>query len=94
MPNLKVYLENNWNKINYRGFKKKDYYIGSGAIESGNKMAILQTMKQCGMRWSVSGRQQIAALRAKYAPFHCLPFDITHAKNRNKEFSSFFISII
>jgi len=67
VPNLRIYLENNRNRIDYKGFKEKGYYIGSGAIESGNKMVIQQRMKQSGMRWSMSGGQQIAALRAKYA---------------------------
>ena len=67
IPNLKVYLENNRHRINYRQYKIKGYYIGSGAIESGNKMVIQQRMKQSGMRWSVPGGQQVAALRAKYA---------------------------
>lgn len=67
IPNLKVYLKNNRHRIDYRRYKLKGYYIGSGAIESGNKMVIQQRMKQSGMRWSVSGGQQVATLRAKYA---------------------------
>jgi hypothetical protein len=67
VPNLKVYIENNRGRIDYRRYKLKGYYIGSGAIESGNKLVIQQRMKQSGMRWSISGGQYIAALRAKYA---------------------------
>lgn len=67
VTNLKVYLQNNKNRIDYLFYKKKGYSIGSGAIESGNKLVIQQRMKQSGMRWSISGGQQIAALRAKYA---------------------------
>jgi hypothetical protein len=67
VPNLKTYMKNNKNRIDYAEYKGKGYYIGSGAIESGNKMVIQQRMKQSGMRWSVAGGQQIAALRAKYA---------------------------
>jgi len=47
-------------------FKEKGYYIGSGAIESANKMVIQQRMKQSGMRWSINGGQYIAALRTKH----------------------------
>ena len=66
-PNLKVYLDNNRKRIDYKDYKEKGYYVGSGAIESGNKLVIQQRMKQSGMRWSVPGGQQIAALRAKYS---------------------------
>jgi hypothetical protein len=64
--NLPIYMENNRKRITYKTFKQKGYYIGSGAIESGNKMVIGQRMKQAGMRWGISGGQYIAALRAKY----------------------------
>ncbi len=67
VPNLKKYIENNKNRVNYSSYKREGYYIGSGAIESGNKMVIQQRMKQSGMRWSLSGGQQIASLRAKYS---------------------------
>jgi len=66
VPNLRVYIENNRGRIDYRRYKLRGYYIGSGAIESGNKLVIQQRMKQSGMRWSMSGGQYIAALRAKY----------------------------
>lgn len=67
VPNLKVYIENNRGRIDYRRYKLKGYTIGSGAIESGNKLVIQQRMKQSGMRWGVSEGQNMAALRAKYA---------------------------
>ena len=67
VPNLRVYIENNRGRIDYSRYKLRGYYIGSGAIESGNKLVIQQRMKQSGMRWSPSGGQYIAALRAKYA---------------------------
>lgn len=64
--NLPEYLENNQNRIRYKFFRSKGYYIGSGAIESGNKTVIQQRMKQSGMRWGMKGGQYIATLRAKY----------------------------
>lgn len=64
--NLPEYLENNRMRIKYKDFKDSGYYIGSGAIESGNKTVIQQRMKQAGMRWNVKSGQYIAALRAKY----------------------------
>ena len=64
--NLPEYIKNNRERINYYKYKENGYYIGSGAIESGNKTVIQQRMKQSGMRWSTEGAQYIAALRAKY----------------------------
>jgi hypothetical protein len=64
--NLPVYILNNRERINYSDLKKDGYYIGSGAIESGNKVVIQKRMKQSGMRWSIEGGQYIAALRGKY----------------------------
>ena len=64
--NLNTYITNNRQRIDYKAFKDKGYYIGSGAIESANKMVIQQRMKQSGMRWSVQGGQYIAALRTKH----------------------------
>ncbi|HOJ09997.1 MAG TPA: ISKra4 family transposase [Clostridiales bacterium] len=64
--NLYTYIHNNRERIDYKAFKKKGYYIGSGAIESANKMVIQQRMKQSGMRWSINGGQYIASLRTKY----------------------------
>lgn len=64
--NLYTYMKNNRGRINYKEYKEKSYYIGSGAIESGNKMVIQQRMKQSGMRWGIAGGQYIAALRTKH----------------------------
>jgi len=64
--NLPDYLEKNKTRIMYKFFKDMGYYIGSGAIESGNKTVIQQRMKQSGMRWGMKGGQYIATLRAKY----------------------------
>ncbi len=61
---LKNYLLNNRSRINYKDFEDKGYFIGSGAIESGNKCVIQARLKGAGMRWSIAGAQQIATLRA------------------------------
>lgn len=63
--NLKTYLRNNRDKINYREYIKKGYYIGSGAIESANKVILQKRLKQSGMRWSVESAQAVLTLRAK-----------------------------
>lgn len=64
--NLYTYMINNRNRINYKGYKDKGYYIGSGAIEGANKTVIQHRMNQSGMRWGIGGGQYIAALRAKF----------------------------
>lgn len=49
-------VTNNIDKIDY---KEKGYFVGSGAIESGNKVVLQRRCKQAGMRWSVNGAQYI-----------------------------------
>lgn len=66
IPNLKGYLINNKNRINYNEYKEQGYNIGSGSIESANKKVIQQRLKQPGMHWSNKGCQSIASLRTKY----------------------------
>ncbi|MCL1918127.1 MAG: OmpA family protein, partial [Peptococcaceae bacterium] len=43
----------------------KGYFIGSGAIESGNKIVLQQRLKQASMRWNVSSAQPMLTLKTK-----------------------------
>ena len=63
--NLKGYINNNIDKINYKDYKLSGYFVGSGAIESGNKTILQRRLKQAGMRWSPETAQPILTLRAK-----------------------------
>jgi hypothetical protein len=63
--NLRTYISNNLGNINYPEYKQKGYFVGSGAIESANKVVVQRRLKQAGMRWSVSGAQSLLTLRAK-----------------------------
>jgi len=63
--NLRTYLENNRQKMNYPKYKKLGFFVGSGAIESANKVILQRRLKQSGMRWSVLGAQYVLALRCK-----------------------------
>jgi len=63
--NLRTYITNNIDKINYPAYKQRGYFIGSGAIESANKVILQRRLKQAGMRWSVPGAQALLTLRAK-----------------------------
>jgi hypothetical protein len=63
--NLRTYLKNNIDRINYPEYKRNGYFVGSGAIESANKVVVQRRLKQAGMRWSVDGAQALLSLRAK-----------------------------
>ena len=38
--NLPIYLENNKDKINYSWYEHNGWFVGSGAIESSNKIVV------------------------------------------------------
>jgi len=65
IPNIKIYIENNSEKINYPSYREQGFFVGSGAIESSNKTIVQQRLKRAGMRWSVAGAQALLSLRAK-----------------------------
>jgi len=63
--NLHGYISNNINHINYVEYEKKGYFIGSGAIESGNKIVLHDRLKRAGMRWNTATAQAMLTLRSK-----------------------------
>lgn len=63
--NLKTYLNNNYDKIDYPEYIAQGYFVGSGAMESANKVLVQRRLKQAGMRWSVEKSQNVVSLRAK-----------------------------
>jgi hypothetical protein len=65
VPNIYGYVNNNRDKIDYARYKAQGYYVGSGAIESGNKVVVERRCKQAGMRWDERNAQYMLALRAK-----------------------------
>jgi hypothetical protein len=60
------YISNNIANIDYSHYIDEGYFIGSGAIESGNKSVLQQRLKQAGMRWNVQTAQYLLTLRTKY----------------------------
>jgi len=66
LVNLAQYISNNAGRIDYLHYKNCGYYVGSGMIESGNKLVVQKRLKQAGMRWGQNGAQYMVALRAKY----------------------------
>lgn len=63
---LSGYIQNNISNIDYAAYLREGYFIGSGAIESGNKSVLQQRLKQAGMRWNVHTAQNLLTLRTKY----------------------------
>lgn len=64
VENLKGYIKNNKDKMDYKTYRDKGYFIGSGAVESAHKHVIQQRLKLAGMRWSRQGAQPMCTLRA------------------------------
>jgi hypothetical protein len=60
------YIQNNVNHIDYAQYLEEGLFIGSGAIESGNKSVLQQRLKQAGMRWNPQTAQYLLTLRSKY----------------------------
>ena len=57
------YFERNTDKMRYPEFRRQGLFVGSGVIEAGCKTVIGSRLKQSGMFWTVSGANQIIALR-------------------------------
>lgn len=63
--NLYDYIEKNISNINYKEYRSKGYYIGSGHIESGNKSVFQSRLKRPGMTWNRDVAQSVLTLRSK-----------------------------
>lgn len=63
--NLHGYILNNINNIDYAEYERKGYFIGSGAIESGNKIVLQDRLKRAGMRWNTQTAQAMLTLKSK-----------------------------
>ena len=63
--NLYHYIYENRNSMDYPKYKEQGYFIGSGAIESGNKVVLQTRLKQAGMRWEPETAQYVLSLKAK-----------------------------
>jgi hypothetical protein len=65
LVNLCTYLQNNINNINYKSYIDRGFFIGSGAIESGNKVVLQKRLKGAGMRWDTTTAQTLLTLKSK-----------------------------
>ena len=60
------YVSNNEQHMRYDLFRRKGYYIGSGAVEAACKHVVGKRMKQSGMIWSREGSSATLALRVTW----------------------------
>jgi hypothetical protein len=57
------YLRERQEMIRYARFRAQGYPIGSGSVESANKLVVQSRMKQAGMRWEPSHVNPMVAMR-------------------------------
>jgi hypothetical protein len=62
---LLTYIDNHSHMIDYAKYIKLGFFIGSEAIESGNKIVLQERLKRTGQRWNVETAQNLLTLRAK-----------------------------
>lgn len=63
--NLYGYISNNIRNIDYVTYEQKGFFIGSGSIESGNKIILQDRLKRSGMRWNIPTAQAMLTLKTK-----------------------------
>lgn len=63
--NLYHYIDSNRGHIDYPRYKEMGWFIGSGAVESGNKVVLQKRLKQAGMRWNPDTAQYLLTLCSK-----------------------------
>jgi hypothetical protein len=76
------YFTENASRMNYPAFIARQLPIGSGAVESTCKVLIEEREKGAGMRWSKTGAQAIATLRALHRSGRWRAFWQTHPQCR------------
>src|SRR5438128_7498725 len=57
------YLRERREMIRYASFRAQGYPIGSGSVESANKLVVQSRLKQAGMRWEPSHVNPLLAMR-------------------------------
>lgn len=58
-----AYFRKNASRMTYRTFRRKGYFIGSGAVEGACRHLVCQRAKLSGMRWLRSGAAAVIAFR-------------------------------
>lgn len=67
VPNLYGYIKNNLDAMDYPSYKKAGLFVGSGAMESGNKYMMQDRMKLGGMKWNVYKARHMLCLKCHKA---------------------------
>jgi len=57
------YFEKNRDRMRYRYFRERGYFIGSGVVEAACKTLVAQRLKGSGMHWSEQGLSHILSIR-------------------------------
>lgn len=60
------YFDSHKNRMDYKSYLDAGLVIGSGVVESSNKVVVTKRLKQGGMHWSIAGAESIIFLRALY----------------------------
>lgn len=63
LTQLITYVLNNLERMRYGTFRKKGYWIGSGAMEAAHRTLVQHRLKRSGQRWTLKGAQQVVNLR-------------------------------
>jgi len=58
-----LYFRNNASRMTYRTFRRKGYFIGSGAVEGACRHIVAQRTKLSGMRWLRPGAANVLTFR-------------------------------
>lgn len=66
LRNLYNYYKGNEDAMNYKEFRDKGYFIGSGSIESAVKYILTARLKQTGCHWRRDNAEALLWLRCKY----------------------------
>jgi hypothetical protein len=61
------YLGKRVDQLRYASFRERGYPVGSGIVESGNKLVVQRRLKGSGMHWTRSNVNSVLALRCASA---------------------------
>jgi hypothetical protein len=75
------YFKNNKERMQYKDFSGRGYFVGSGVIEAACKNVIGKRLKQSGMRWSFDGANEISALRYSVLSGEFEPVNFSDSRN-------------
>jgi hypothetical protein len=76
---------NNQKRMDYANFRKQNYFIGSGSVESACKQIVSLRLKRAGARWTKTGASAVAKARAAWLSHQWddLPWEVKLANYLN-----------